>query len=405
MNAKWSPGRLLGVLFIVCFCAGTWVACDTTAPPTEGSTETTQDGGNQTDGITPTETTTPDTPKPDTNTQPEPNPEPRPEPPSNDAGPVENDPPKEEPPREAWNKPEPPTPAPYSGGTCPTLKEGVNTIKSGGQDREVTLFVPPQPKNAPLLFLWHGLGDSPANFSSAVKAATLAQSFGFLVVVPKGVSGPIFPPTVQPSLINLLKQYIKQIFETWAFFGDPKADLALFDDVLSCADAQYDIDNKRVYTSGFSAGAMWSTYLTMHRAPYLAASLLFSGGVMEVDLDLATIPLLNLTGTLRAADIPYVTPQRKIPVMMTAGGPQDIVSMGGFIEFNFQVGTDALGKGLVQDGHFVIQCNHTGAHTIPSDAFTPGINFLLKHVYSDQPSPYKGNLPADMPSYCKELSP
>ena len=35
----------------------------------------------------------------------------------------------------------------------------------------------------------------------------------------------------------------------------------------------------RIYTTGFSAGGLWSTWLVMHRSHRIAAAAVFSGGV------------------------------------------------------------------------------------------------------------------------------
>lgn len=382
-----------------------WVACQ---PGTTPGTEKTGENGGKSEGsaeVTPTDGAPQEQPAPDVRSQPEPSPEPSPEPtqePTQEPGVPDATPTPEGPPPEPWTSDEPPAPKSYSGETCPTFAAGTVNIKSVGFDRKVEVFLPTTTKGAGLLFLWHGLGDNPANFAKAVSAATLAER-GYIVVVPAGVSGPQFPPNVPANVISTMKQFATAMFETWSFFGDPKADLGLFDDVLSCLDQQFDIDNKQVYTSGFSAGALWSTYLTMHRSEYLAASVLFSGGVIDQDLDLSTVPLLNLTGTMKVMAIPYRTPRRKVPVMMTAGGSTDMVSMGGFIKFEFQPATDELGKGLTKDGHFVIQCNHTEGHKVLTPDFNAGLAFIKEHTYGNQPSPFKGQVPSSFPTYCKEL--
>ena len=91
----------------------------------------------------------------------------------------------------------------------------------------------------------------------AFQAQQVSDAKKAFIVVPKGASGPNFPSSVTPAMINMMKNFFGAMFETWSFFGDPAADLTLFDDILACLDQQYDIDNKRVYTSGFSAGGLW----------------------------------------------------------------------------------------------------------------------------------------------------
>ncbi|TNE46561.1 MAG: hypothetical protein EP343_23455 [Deltaproteobacteria bacterium] len=304
-----------------------------------------------------------------------------------------------------WNKDEPAAPKAYSGGTCPTLKPGTNTMQSGGKSRSFDLYLPTLPGGAPVIFMWHGLGDNPQNFARSFGASQLSSSRTVIIVVPKGISGPEIPNDVSPQIVSLLKANAQAFFETWSFFGDPTADLTLFDDVLACLNDQYKINRKKVYTSGFSAGALWSTYLTMHRSEYLAASLILSGGTMQKVLDLSTIPFVGSKSKVKVIDIPYTTPSHKVPVMLTAGGSNDVVSMASFVSFDFQVATDAFSKSMVQDSHFVIQCDHTAGHTFPQEIYTPAIDFLFKHEFTNKGSPMAADpLPAGFPSYCRIAS-
>ena len=58
-------------------------------------------------------------------------------------------------------------PKAYSGGVCPTLKSGRNTILSSGQTREFILVAPASTRDdekLPVLFGWHWLKGSANNF-------------------------------------------------------------------------------------------------------------------------------------------------------------------------------------------------------------------------------------------------
>lgn len=296
------------------------------------------------------------------------------------------------------------TPKPYSGGTCPGIIGGAQLFASGGVDRRLVVAMPAQPEGAPVLFLWHGLGDSPENFSGAFGASALADQYGVIVVAPEPISGPIFPPDLPDAVAGLVGNFIP---ETWAFFGEPEADLMLFDDVVSCLDAFYDIDRSRVYTAGFSAGAMWSTLLVMHRADYLAAAALFSGGSMFVEIDLGNLPPpyngLNLgEGKVVAADTRYQTPPRKIPLLLTWGGMADYLE---FVQgmpqyaFDFDAAAQAFIAGAKQDGLSMVTCNHGGGHTPPAGAQVWGMDFLFRHAFGDEvvnttPDTAAGTLPS-----------
>jgi poly(3-hydroxybutyrate) depolymerase len=203
--------------------------------------------------------------------------------------------------------------------------------------------------------LWHGAGDNASNFASAFGAQSLADEYNVIAVVPTSTG---------------------LAFE-WPILADEDTDIdaTLFDDLIACADAQFDINNNRVYTTGFSAGALWSTWLLMNRAEYLAAVATFSGGT-----DPSTIL--------------YRTPAEDIPVLAIHGGPSDT-----FAIINFMDMTLSMVEQLTEDGHPIILCDHGRGHTIPFDPYTWAFPFLFAQSWGqpDLPAP----LSAPWPSYCE----
>jgi poly(3-hydroxybutyrate) depolymerase len=161
----------------------------------------------------------------------------------------------------------------------------------------------------------------------------------------------------------------------WAFTGNATIDAALFEDTISCLDAQFGIDRGRVYTTGFSAGALWSTWLLMNKSEYLASAALFSGGV---------------TGNN------YTTPTFDLPVLAIHGGASDV--FGGFLRFN-EI-TVALADSLKGDGHFVVLCNHDSGHTIPFNPTSFAIPFLFDHRFGDATSVHSSGLASNWPDFC-----
>jgi poly(3-hydroxybutyrate) depolymerase len=112
----------------------------------------------------------------------------------------------------------------------------------------------------------------------------------------------------------------------WGYLGDAAPDLALFDDLLSCLSEQFQADTTRVYTTGFSAGALWTSYLVVNRAEYLTAAVILSGGV--------------------GMFFQYQTPAYRLPVLLAWGGPRDTFN-GGLVRFNEL--TEAFRDALVAD--------------------------------------------------------
>ena len=240
--------------------------------------------------------------------------------------------------------PQPAVPPTYAG-TCPDLTAGGTvTISSGGQNRRVYVSLPDggPGTNMSLLFLFHGLGDSGSNFSAAFGAGDIAKANNAVVITPDDccVKG-----------LSCCAQ-----LNGWAFLDAAGGvDSQLFDDLLSCATQQMNIDTKHVYAAGFSAGALWTTWLILNRSQYLAAAAPFSGGVGLID---------------------YITPFWKIPVLGSWGGDNDIFA--GYITF-YQYMQDFIAD-LRKDGNFVIACNHGMGHTVPPDGPAYAVDFLFRNT-------------------------
>jgi len=259
----------------------------------------------------------------------------------------------------------PPAPKPYALGKCPKLVAGVNKITAGGAVRSFRLFIPGTPKGAPLVFLWHGLGDSSANFSNILGAAGISNSRNAVIVAPDAVA-PVANAVAVWQFPSMLAQ------------KPPAFDLLLFDSLLTCIDEQFDIDNKRVSTAGFSAGAIWSSYLLIHRGDYLSAAVVFSGGIDS--------------GML----FPYEKPVQSVPVLGSHGGPTDVYMS--LLKFNVMMQT--LVDALVKDGHLAILCDHGGGHTVTAALAYGAWDFALSHLWG-QPSVWDAaRVKSKLPDYC-----
>ena len=243
----------------------------------------------------------------------------------------------------------------YTGDVCPTLGAGSNALESSGQSREVELYLPADVVNAPVLFFWYGAGGSTQTYEWM---QDFADAYEVVIVVPRAAPNMIFEWPIMAS-------------------NDTGNDLVFFDDILACIAESLPINTRRVYTSGFSAGGLWSTVLVMHRSDVLASAVIYSGG----------------TGSLVQA---YETPAVTIPVLGMYGGESDVY--GGIM--NFKDSMTELMNGLVDDGHLVISCNHDAGHTIPVGGFDWGIEFVLAHTFGDTTSPYDLELPSYLPAYC-----
>ncbi|MBT9559138.1 MAG: hypothetical protein IV100_24105 [Myxococcales bacterium] len=282
----------------------------------------------------------------------------------------------------------PPAPKAYTGGTCPTFKAGKQSFMSSDLEREIIVTLPDDPSGAGVLFLWHGFGDTHSNFSAALGAQDISGSETLITVAPQAVIDPVSSEKLAPYK-DLAAQFIGPLPPTWSVLDGPEPDIVLFDDLLSCLAAQYDVDLKRVYTLGFSQGALFSTRLVLLRSEVLAGAALWSGG------------LGSTGGLLEVVRFEYESPKRKIPVLAVAGGATDLWPNEQLPLVNFQTGTTELAAALRADGHAVVDCNHGLGHTIPADGLQWGLPFLFSHQWTeDGASSYFGADGKEFPKYC-----
>lgn len=280
---------------------------------------------------------------------------------------------------------EPPPLRPYSGGTCPPITSGTTSSTavnqgfiSAGDTRSFRLLVPSTydaTRSYPLVFAWHWLNASSNSFVRDGELESAVEEMGFIAVLPD----------------KLLKANgDKAYLFDWPFVETMNADkeLTYFDDLLTCVSEQYNVDAKRVYGIGVSAGALWLTFMmSTDRVEYLAAVESLSGG-------------LGAIGGLWS--IQYVPQSYKFPAMVLWGGPTDRLGV------NFDAASQSLRDALLGNGHFVLTCTHDSGHSMPpimapagsSTKFWSLWRFMLDHPYGE-PSPYPGSgIPAGFPDWC-----
>jgi len=249
--------------------------------------------------------------------------------------------------------------ADLSDGECPKLDSpGTRTFSSGGQNREVIIRFPKdKPAKMPVIFFWHGLGDSAANIDSYLDLKGFAEDYEAVVVVPQ---------STDPSMF------------TWSYTAG-SSDVTFYDDMRTCLHEGLDVDLNRFTTTGFSFGGLFTTYLTMVRADTLSAAAPLSGGV-DPGIGLA-----------------YQTPDVALPVLVMWGGSSDTYGSG-FTAVDFEETSLDFAEALQDDGSLVALCDHGGGHTLPFDLEDSLAPWLLDHRYGE-PSPFADGL-SGFPSYC-----
>lgn len=168
---------------------------------------------------------------------------------------------------------------PTSGARAAKLSH--ETLESGGAERTYVLYVPPKldlSTPVPLLLALHGSG---RDGKVAVQPWTfLARREGFLVAGPES-----------------------EVSDLWAAPGDGPQFLL---DVVKELEAKFDIDPRRIYLFGHSAGGHFALQMGLLEARRFAAVAVHAGAVRDGDFWL------------------YERARRKIPILLI-GGTEDRV--------------------------------------------------------------------------------
>jgi dienelactone hydrolase len=236
------------------------------------------------------------------------------------------------------------------------LFEGKNSFTVDGSSRDVLVRLPNQPVGAPVVFVWHYLNGTASQMLAWMGTEDLLAA-GYVVVAPesRGLS-----------------------YTEWLVEGSPQdnPDVALFDALTATLRSQYDSDPTRLYATGFSAGGLFTSYLTMHRGDVLAATAPFSGGVPSYL---------------------YSTPEGDVSVMLTWGGDGD--TYGGF---DFGDASMDFADDLQGDGHAVILCTHELGHSLPPGAQANVVAYFNDHGGADE-TPWSNDSEA-IPTGCVDAS-
>lgn len=286
---------------------------------------------------------------------------------------------------------EPPPLPEYSHGECPALMGGptedtavIDDFPTGESVRAFRLLVPDDYDGTqpyPLVFAWHWLNATSASFVREGELESATAQMDFIAVLPDAVRDE------SGDRVFLL---------TWPFaeVWGVEQEMLFFDDLMACVGRQFNIDRRRVYGIGVSAGGLWLTYLaTTARANYFAAIEVLSGGLGAV-FDFWSLE--------------YAPQDRKFPTLVVWGGPLD------WLGISFDEASQRLRDALVGDDHFVVQCVHDAGHGVPPIEPREGDTrfrflwtFMFDHPYGwdRNTSPYyTDGLPDVFPEWCSFAS-
>lgn len=253
---------------------------------------------------------------------------------------------------------------------CPTLAPGdAQTVSVLGKDVLMWIGEKQADKKGPILFYWHGTGSVAAEIEGFM-APQIAE------VTAQGGVVASFTTTIGTGTTtgNLV----------W-YTGD--YDLA--DVILACAVQQLNIDTRRIYAAGCSAGGLQSGSMVLARSSYLAGAMPNSGGDILVSQ--------------------WEDPNH-VPSVMTAHGTYD----NDFVILHFSEWSLKLDQAVADKGGYAVDCTHPYGHcmivtdpkaTDVSEVIAPQWQFLKDHPYGITTDPYANGLPSSFPSYCTKVGP
>jgi Prolyl oligopeptidase family len=248
----------------------------------------------------------------------------------------------------------PTIPAPM--GDCPDFKTGTATI-AGLAGISLQVGTMSDTKGA-MLFYWHGTGSSAVESAMFPGNADIVAKGGIVVAMDKsGGKGSDCSGT--------------------GTFSEGDFDIA--DLIVSCGVKNHNIDPRKIYTTGCSAGGLQAGCMAEMRSSYIAASVPNSGG--------AVFPMANQ--------------DKHTPALMTMHGntTDDVVIV------KFAETSKSLDDAFVKTGGFVMDCDHGGGHCgAPAALQSAGYQFMQDHPFGVSPEPYAAGLPSVFPMYCMVLS-
>jgi predicted esterase len=245
---------------------------------------------------------------------------------------------------------------PAVAGECPAFQTGTITFMGLG-GIQIVAGTKAAAATAPMVFYWHGTGSTSGEFARLATAVRSGvESEGGILVSFQGTTGG------------------DQLSGT-SVFG--RGDLNLVDQLVACAVRDYNVDARRIFTTGCSAGGLFASNLAALRSDYIAAAAPNSGGF--------TFPQ-QFQGDFT-------------PALMTVHGApgRDVVIV------DFSETSASADKAFKDRGGFVVNCNHGGGHC-GGGGLAPDVwEFFEAHPYGVEPapSPWTSALPSGFNSACE----
>ncbi|MFV8750116.1 hypothetical protein ACNOYE_06170 [Nannocystaceae bacterium ST9] len=281
---------------------------------------------------------------------------------------------------------------------CDALVDGLNTgFDIEGTPRSFYLDLPAGVDEGgpwPVVFSWHGLGDSASNFHGLFAGEVDNPDMPFILVTPEDTDFLLSVPLIGTVPFD------------WDTFAVPAGgagnlEVALFDTVLACVDERWGVDAEHVHSVGFSLGGITSDMLATVRGEQLGSVATWSGGYWNNPDNVG----LSLNSVV---DWPALAVANPYAQLLVHGGPSDelpiVENVYTMSFYEFALSDHDF---LLAAGHPVVMCAHTQGHAAPASiSASTVIRFFADHPLGVGVSPWIANPPASGVDGCQfDLSP
>ena len=229
----------------------------------------------------------------------------------------------------------------------------MQSISHAGVNREYILYVPNSyqaSNNVPLVFNFHGYGGTAEDHMNTADMRPLADMNGAILVYPQGL-----------ELNNIVQSKDEDYSTHWntGIPGDEgnksnSDDLGFIETLIDHLTTEYNIDEDRIYTCGFSNGAFFSYALGCHLGSKIAGIGSVAGTMLMEDINneckpAKPISMINIHG-MRDDVVPYTgneTGYRKIAdvvnfwVTHNSTTSMEVTEENGITHYNYTNGANS----------------------------------------------------------------